>query len=150
MTRRVLGAAAAAAFALTMSGCAFASPVSTQLEYAPSDGARVVLSQGGSEVRVENAMILTAGEGEPAQLFGMVANDSAEDATISIQIQDAVNEIDVPAGGTADLSTEVDPYDDVSVQPGATVEAEFTYDGVVTHHIPVLDGTLAPYDEYLP
>ena len=67
MTRRVLGAAAAAALALTMTGCAFASPVSTQLDYAPSDGARVVLSQGGAQVRVENMMILTAGEGEAAQ-----------------------------------------------------------------------------------
>ena len=150
MTRRVLGAAAAAAFALTMSGCAFASPVSTQLDYAPSDGARVVLSQGGAQVRVENMMILTAGEGEAAQVFGMLANDSGEDATVAVQIGEEMDEIEVPAGGTADLAAEIDPYEGLDLVPGATVEVAFDYEGVVTHSIPVLDGTLAPYDEYLP
>lgn len=149
MTRRVLGAAAAAALALTMSGCAFASPISTQDAYAPSDGARVVLSQGSSDVRAENVMILTAGEGEAAQIFGVLANDSGTDATVVVDVEGQGSEVEVPAGGTVDLS-ELDPFEGLSAAPGATVEAAFTYEGTVTKAIPVLDGTLAPYDEYLP
>ncbi len=150
MTRRALGIAATAALALTMSGCAFTSPISSQLDYAPSDGARVVLSPDNSDVRVENVMILTAAEGEPAQVFGIIANDTGEDATVTVAIEGESAEVDVPARGFTDLSAELSPYEGLNLIPGATAEAAFTYRGTVTHSIPILDGTLAPYDQYLP
>lgn len=150
MTRRILGLAAAATLSLALTGCAFASPVSTQMDYAPSDGARVVLSQEGSDVRLENVMVLTAGEGEAAQIFGIIANDSGEDATVTVAIEGESSDVDVPAGGVANLEDEVDPYEGLDLAPGATVTGSFTYQGTVSHEVPILDGTLEPYDQYLP
>lgn len=48
------------------------------------------------------------------------------------------------------LEDEVDPYEGLDLAPGATVTGSFTYQGTVSHEVPILDGTLEPYDQYLP
>lgn len=147
--RRSLSLAAVAVSALVTSSCAWASPVQTQVQYAPSDGVRMVLDEAG-DVRIENFLVLTEAEGSPAQPFGTVYNSSGEDAAIGIQIGGTTSDVAVPAGGEVRLEEELEPFQSADAIPGATIEAVVDFGGAVTRTVPVLDGTLAPYDQYLP
>lgn len=129
-----------------LGGCGFASPIQTQQTYAASDGVRVQLSD---DVRIENLLLLTAAEGEPGRLLGAVVNGSGDDATVSIDVGGEVTEVHVAAGQTANLADE-EPLAAVGAAPGATIEVSIEFAGTTVRAIPVLDGTIPPYDEYLP
>jgi len=128
------------------------TPVATQLPYAPSDGARAVL---GDEVTIENLLILTTAEGEPALVIGGVTNRSDEATTVTLTV-----------GETSPLEVSVDPHDTVLLNPangetlildasptppGTSIPVTISTPtaGSTTVQVPVLDGTLAPYDAYL-
>ncbi|MFH5824936.1 hypothetical protein [Georgenia sp. AZ-5] len=147
-TRRTVIAAAVLVAGLT--GCSVANPITTQIPYAPSDGIRVSVTNG---VSVENLMILTEGEGEPAHLLGAVANNSTEPISITFALGDSGQPIPVRAGSGdtvnftgAGISTATGEG-----APGSTLPATVSADGVgdIEVEVPVLDGTLPPYDEYL-
>ena len=139
---RSIAMAVAAAAALSLSSGAWASPTQTDKMYAASDGIRVSLVEGDA-LRVENLMLLTAGEGEAAQLFGALVNDTSEDASITLAVADAATTtIEVEAGGVARLEEETEVIDASPAAPGATVPVVITYQGATTHAAPVLDGTL--------
>ena len=141
--------AAAAAAALILSSCAWASPTRTNEAYAPSDGVRVSLVDG-DEVRVENVMLLTEAEGSPAQLFGAVVNDTPEAVTVGVSVGGSQSTIEVDANGVARLEEETDVIESSPAAPGSTSPVTFEFRGAQTRDVPVLDGTLSPYDEYLP
>ncbi|MDO5496122.1 MAG: hypothetical protein Q4G64_10435 [bacterium] len=141
--------ASAAAGALALSSCAWASPTQTDKMYAASDGARVSLSDGDA-VRVENIMLLTEAEGSAAQLFGAVVNDTPQAITLGIDVEGASTSLEVDANSVVRLEEEIDPIGASSVAPGASLPVTFNYQGTTTRDVPVLDGTLEPYDQYLP
>lgn len=145
-TRAAILAASAAA-ALLLSGCGFASPIRTLQTYSASDGVRVELADG---VRVENLMVLTEAEGEAGQLLGAVVNPTEDDARVRIAVSGSATEVRVPAGDVVNLVDEADVVAAVAAPPGATIEASIEFRGTTTARIPVLDGTIPPYDEYLP
>lgn len=147
--RRPLSLAAVAVSALLVSSCAWASPIQTQELYAPSDGVRIVLDED-EKLRIENFFVLTAEEGAPALPFGTLINDSGDDATVSISLGGTDAEVDVEAGTEVRLDEEMEPFTSEDAIPGATLEATVNYKGAVTRSVPVLDGTLEPYDQYLP
>lgn len=144
---RAAALAAAPLAALLLGGCGFASPIQTQQTYSASDGVRVSLADG---VRIENLMVLTSAEGEAGQLLGAVVNGSADDARVSISVSGDVTNVRVPAGETVSLLEESEPITAVEAPPGATVEASIEFRGTTVRAIPVLDGTIPPYDEYMP
>ncbi len=147
MRQTVAAIVAAPLAALLLAGCGFASPIRTQQTYSPSDGVRVDLGDG---VRIENLMVLTEAEGEPGRLLGAVVNGSPADARVRIDVSGGVNEIRVGAGEVASLLDDADLIPAVGAPPGATIEATIDFRGTTTRRIPVLDGSIPPYDRYLP
>ncbi|WP_420112705.1 hypothetical protein [Pseudactinotalea sp.] len=142
-----IGAAAAA-------GVGACSPITTQLQYAPSDGNRVVL---GDELTISNLLVLTTGEGEPALVVGGVTNHSPDATTVSLTFGEA-DTVDVRVDGNSTVLLNPAHDDGVTttlaaspVAPGAnlTVTVATAASGTTSINVTVLDGTLAPYDEYL-
>ncbi|GAA1648437.1 hypothetical protein [Georgenia ruanii] len=148
--RRTAIAAAMLGAALVLAGCSATNPITTQYSYAPSDGVRVQLADG---VSVENLMVLTEGEGQLGHVLGAVVNRSTQDMRVSLRIGDggATVPVQVPAKGEVNFTDEKVTTPSVAVPPGgvlpATVSADDT--GVVSVDVPVLDGTIPPYDKYL-
>lgn len=150
-TRRTrLAALAALGGTLTLAGCSVANPITTADPYAPSDGIRVAVTD---EVSVENLMILTGGEGEEGHLLGAVVNRSEEDVEVSFAIGDggASVPVRVDAGEHVNFTDAGITTQSVDAAPGSTVPATVSMPsaGDAQVAIPVLDGTIPPYDEFL-
>lgn len=145
MPRRAarLGALAAAA-ALSLSACGWASPIRTQDRYAPSDGVRLDLADG---VRVENLLVLTGGNFEDGWVLGSVANDRNDEVTVTVEVAGAQDEVRVGPGTAEQVAFAVGSLDEPA---GAMTSATLTFEGTATRDIPVLDGELSPYDEAEP
>ncbi|WP_313276715.1 hypothetical protein [Timonella senegalensis] len=147
--RAVAGIVVAGGLALGLSAC---SPA-TNHYYAASDGTRVALPSNSLEV--VNLMILTSDSGK-AVMVGAVHSNSAEDNTATIAATDgSVNvTVDVPANDTVNLYTDGSPVEFTNFAPkaGSTVEAAFsdTQGDTATIFIPVFDGDLPEYKDYLP
>ncbi|MPV36303.1 hypothetical protein [Georgenia subflava] len=139
----------AAALLATLAGCSVANPITTQLEYAPSDGVRVELSEN---VSAENLMILTRGEGREGHLLGAVVNRSDEDVAVEIELAGGpVYDFDLGPQDVVNFAdAELTPAS-VDDPPGATLQATLSLDqaGSQEAFIPVLDGTLPAYERYL-
>lgn len=150
MARRLLAAVSAAVLAMTaLSGCTALSPVKTQKSYAASDGVR---AQFG-DLRVENLLLLTAEKDAPAQVFGTLVNNSTAPATFTIELADQVIvEQEVAADSQVKLPVDESATLQGDFQPGATVDGVVKTDSGDLQNVavPVLDGTIHPYDEYLP
>ena len=145
---------AVVAVAAALTGCSATNQITTNLEYASSDGIRVEMG----DLIVSNLMILSGGEGEEGLVLGGLANDSGEDVTWTLALTDDPEQtvsVDVPAGGTALFGPGTDTeltLDSVPEPPGALAEVRLSSPatGQVSARVPILDGTLPPYDEYVP
>lgn len=143
---------AAGAVVAVLTGCAYANPPETSIEYAPSDGTAVRVG----DVVVGNLMVLTSGEGEPGTVVGQVSNTGADDVEVTVAVSDDASvTLDVAARGAQQIGPEGDAeltLDAVPVIPGGYLEMTVTTpgEGSVTQRVPVLDGTLPPYDEVVP
>lgn len=142
-------AASAAVGALLLAACA---PVTTTKPYAPSDGARVDVTD---QLRGLNLMVVSEGDGAAGTVLGALANDSAEDMTFTLAAEGAGTlTFPVAANQTIYLGTDdgVEALlDTVVVEPGADIEASLTAGDVTRDFfLPVLDGTLPEYADYIP
>lgn len=148
MTRKIAPAFVAliAAMAL-LSGCGAASPIQTAEIYSPSDGVRVEFSNG---VRLENFFLLTAESGAAVRPMGAIVNTSQNDAEVTIDIEGVVTIYSAEADSVLNLETDGVVLDGLSLTPGTNTPVTITSGGLITYDIPVLDGTIPPYDEYLP
>ncbi|GAA1994922.1 hypothetical protein GCM10009718_36160 [Isoptericola halotolerans] len=148
--RPTLAVAGAAAGALLLGACA---PLTTQLPYAPSDGSRVDLE--GVDARGVNLMVVSAAEGEQGTLLGALANSTPDDVEFVLETpgNDAVS-IRVGARETVYLGTEDGEQamlGTVATIPGGNLEATLSAAGASEDfYLPVLDGTLPEYVDYLP
>ncbi|WP_323960267.1 hypothetical protein GC088_02080 [Arthrobacter sp. JZ12] len=135
---------------LGATGCSATSLQATTLEYSASDG---IVEQVGP-VLLRNILIVTSDEGEPGALLGTLFNesDSPVQVTISGENEDAQITIDandkyVFEEETGDDST----LAGISEIPGSLVDLEFSVNSEnATFRVPVLDGTLEEYREYVP
>lgn len=148
--------AIAAALALGATGCSLIAPQGTLKPYAPSDGVDVNVS--GIDVR--NIMLIADESGENFNVvFGSVNLTEAEqELAISFTsegTQKARAEFTIPTGNTlfGNPAGEEAPVlvTIPGAVPGATVDAYFQKAGAeeVKYEIPVLDGTLAEYRDYV-
>lgn len=159
MGRRRRGAAlvVVAAALAAISGCA---PVQTLMQYNPSDGIRVDLGEG---VVINNLMILTDENGAPGLVLGGITNGGTSDTRVTLQTEAAEATVDVAANETVLLqpTTPTDEaaedsqqvvLDPVTAPPGGTlpVQVSTPQAGSAQVSVPVLDGTIPPYEEYLP
>lgn len=146
--------AALAIGAAAVAGVGACAPITTQLEYSPSDGIRADL---GEELSVENLLVLTTGQGEPALVVGGLTNHTAETITVTLTFGDAES-VDIPIAGNdtvllnpaheGGLTTTLSAS---PVPPGANLPVTISTpaSGSTTANVTVLDGTLEPYGTYL-
>lgn len=148
--RPVRLAALAAVAGLALGGCsAFSPQTTTNVTYAPSDG---VQGQVG-DVLVRNAIVLTEEQGAPGSLVVALFNDSEDAVELVIDVQDgAANQtVDLAPGEDLFLGPQAEDQlyiEGFDVLPGLTTEVTFIGgDDALNLMVPVLDGTLPPYDE---
>ncbi|WP_369369953.1 hypothetical protein AB1046_14200 [Promicromonospora sp. Populi] len=151
--RTIAVAAVSAAGALLLAACA---PTTTTLTYDPSDGVGVsVLGEEQTDLRGINLMVISAAEGEAGNVLGALANETADDVSFTLEAPGASPvTVAVPAGGTVYLGTETGQavqLDTVDAAPGEYVTATLTVGADSRDfELPVLDGTLPEYADYLP
>jgi hypothetical protein len=151
--RTIALAAVSATGALLLAACA---PTTTDLNYDPSDGVGIsVLGEENRDLRGINLMVVSAAEGEAGNVLGALANETADDASFTLEAPGAAPvTVDVPAGGTVYLGTETGEavqLDTVGAAPGEYVDAVLTVGGDSKEfQLPVFDGTLPEYADYLP
>lgn len=148
--------ALAAALALGATGCSLIAPQGTLEPYAPSDG-RDISTQN---VDVRNIMLIADETGENFNVVFSAVNRSGSEQQLTINFvtegsASASAEFDIPTGNTR-FGNPDDEQAPVlvslpGVSAGATVTAYFQAAGTpeVEYQIPVLDGTLAEYRDYV-
>lgn len=147
--------ALAAALALGATGCSLISAQGTLKSYDPSDGVGVAIG----DVKLRNIMLVADESGENFNVvFGSV-NTTGQDQDITLNFvgegATATAEFAIPGGNTTfgDPEGAESPVlvtlPDLAV--GATVTTYFQAAGAdeVEYQIPVLDGTLKEYENYV-
>ena len=146
----VPGVVLASAAALTLTGCGLMTPITTQGPYAASDGVRVEVTD---DVWAENLLLLTADAEQPALLIGLVANHSKTDgAEYSLSTADGteLHSGSLEAEAVVNLNDEPVEVTGVDTVPGSTAVINVAAGGEVSSvPVPVLDGTLEQYREFL-
>ncbi len=149
---RVQQAVAAGAVLLTLgvSGCSFTTDQSTTTPYAASDG--IVKDLG--PVLLRNILIVGRDDETAGRLVGTVFNTSDDPVTLSIQAGGASTEVTID--GQGQFRFEEESSDDATLEglediPGSLIDVEFDVEGEqAVFEVPVLDGTLEEYREYVP
>jgi hypothetical protein len=147
--RTVAVAVCAAAGVLLTAAC---SPTTTTIQYSASDGARVPLTP---QLRGLNLMVVAEEEGAQGNVLGALSNRTDEAVTFTLEADGAAAvDVPVPANGTVYLGTEGGTQvmlDSVGVIPGENLDATLSAgDAQQQFYLPVLDGTLPEYAEYVP
>ncbi|MFW7413817.1 hypothetical protein [Demequina sp. SO4-18] len=144
--KSLVTAGAAAVAALVLAGCSYVNPITTQQNYAASDGVQMV----GGEFDALNLMVVASDIGEPAVLVGTLYNGSDADLEIDLSFDaETSTSVSVPAGSSVQLT----PLDGVEVPgtspvlPGLLAEVGIATgaNGFYTIQVPVMDGTLPEY-----
>ncbi|WP_052207361.1 hypothetical protein [Sinomonas humi] len=157
--KRVALVAAIGVGLLTATGCGYINPQQTASPYAASDG----IDANVGSLQLRNALIASSGnEGSsptpssdaPGRMLGSLYNTSSNDISITMTSpgQSTVS-MTIPKNGTVRLEDSSTPADfsNVGGVPGSLVSVKVS-DGTSTQdvQIPVLDGTLVQYRQYLP
>lgn len=147
LQRAGLSAAAAAAL-LSTAGCAYINPPATTMAYSPADG---IVEQVG-DVKLANMLVVATAADAEGRVLGTLVNDGDEAVTLTMDIDGATAEVQIPANGTVALE-EAEPVvvDRAGADPGLMVETEFSTGGEsITELLPVLDHTFERYAEFIP
>ena len=150
VTRRRLAAVGLATAALLgATGCSAINPQATTIEYAPSDG--IIATVGEAEVR---NLLLVSGESEAEGRYsGSVANSSEEPIEVSLTVNGTTTRVSVPGGEVLSLETSENEHviPSTGTFPGGMAQGTIEVDGQSQDvQIPVLDGTLPEYREFVP
>lgn len=148
--KRSLAAGAALVALLGATGCSSINEQATTIQYAASDG--FIADVGPLQMR--NIMVITTDEGEPGAMLGTIFNSSDSAAQLTIEAENSSIDITIPAEGKwvfEEESSDDGVLEGVSEIPGALVELNFMVNSESKAvQIPVLDGTLVEYREYVP
>ena len=143
-------AAGAVLVMLAVSGCNLVAEQSTTTQYAASDG--IVKDLG--PVLLRNVLIVGSDDEAAGRLIGTVFNTSDQPVDLSIQAGGAATSITVDGQGEVRLEDET--ADDATLEgledvPGSLIDVVFGVEGEdATFQVPVLEGTLEEYREYVP
>ncbi|WP_026550361.1 hypothetical protein [Arthrobacter sp. Br18] len=149
---RVRQAVAAGALlaVLGVTGCTANNLQATTIQYAASDG--IVKDVGSIELR--NILVISSEDGEPGRLLGTAINTSDSPVQLTIEAENETAEITIDAEESWVFEDEVD--DDgtlagIAEIPGSLLDLTFSSEEeTATFNVPVLDGTLEEYREYVP
>jgi len=142
-------------------GLGACAPVHTLDLFDPSDGVGADLE---GEVKATNLLILTEGQGEQGTLVGSLTNLTYDPLTVEVEVEDAeVITVDLSPQQTAYLTPGEPKFDNrtiavdalvnsVAAPPGSTADVTLTTPsgGAINVDVPVLDGSIEPYDQFLP
>lgn len=141
-----------AAVVVGATGCNMIAPQATTITYSPSDGVNVPDS---GPVDVRNAMVIANEDGSAGNFIAALVNTSLEPQTVNIALENGdIAAILLDGGEAVSLGVDEDPilFTDLGVPAGATLPIAFQSgdgEGVVVE-IPVLDGALPYYSEFVP
>lgn len=143
-TRATLAAVALAVLPLT--SCALTADITTSNPYDASDGTGAVLG----DVRSQNFLLVTSGEGDEAVLVGALTNDGDEAVVVTVTVGKDDVTVKVPAEGSVTLGLAEGQSRLVTtadVAPGllTSVEVAVSGGGSEVKPLPVVDGTLPEY-----
>lgn len=155
-TRRIVSSLAlAGALALGATGCSLIAPQGTTEPYAPSDGIDVTIDN----IAVRNLLLVADSSGENFNVVFTGVNNTTDDAIIRITFVQGSSEASADFDLAPGLTSFGNPDGDVPPQlvtipglkVGATVDAYFEVagGGETQYRVPVLDGTLAEYEQYV-
>ncbi|NTV38960.1 MAG: hypothetical protein HGA51_03245, partial [Demequinaceae bacterium] len=136
--------------ALSLSGCALTSQVTTGKAYAASDGIGVTVDG----VVAQNLLLITSGAGEKAALIGSLYNDTGAPVTVEVTVEKGAASFMIPAMSTVKLGL-ADGDEGLitmsTVAPGLTSQIMISVDNgaSTTKPLPVLDATLPEYSGVL-
>jgi hypothetical protein len=139
---------------LSVTGCSYVNPQTTKVPYSASDGVRTDL--GGLELR--NLIIVSSGVDKPGRVLGAVFNTSNQDATLRITGSGgSQTEVMVKANERYYLTKDANAsiLSSVNAIPGALETVKLSESGGAGSKtgevkVPVLDGTLQEYRQYVP
>lgn len=154
--RRAASVVLAGAVLLGTAGCTFFAPQTTLKPYDPSDG---VGTQIG-DVYVRNVLLL-AGDGGNASLLASVINETDNGVKVNFQYEGdgADGKADKSIFANPGKATSVGGHEDeqivltgIDATPGTLFPIFVQYGDKTGKQllVPVLDGTLKPYDDLLP
>lgn len=145
-----IAAAAIGVGLLSVTGCGFVNAQQTTHQYAASDGIKADLGA----LQLRNILIVASGENEPGRVIGAVFNTSSSDATLTMSgANGAQTEIPVRANSEVFLNDSADAaiLSTAGAIPGGLTPVTIrTGSDSATVNVPVLDGTLPEYAQYLP
>ncbi|WP_077489289.1 hypothetical protein [Sinomonas mesophila] len=156
--RRVALSVTLGAALLSATGCGYINDQQTTRMYSASDGAREDLGP----LQLRNVLIVSSGiEGAspeltpdaPGRLIGTVFNTSDKPVSLTFSDGGSTVRLDVPADGELRLEEESTPVElsQSGAIPGGLSPITFTANGQTKEiGVPVLDGTLPEYRDYLP
>lgn len=149
-SRLIASLALGAAVVLGTTGCNMLAPQATTIQYSASDGVNIPES---GPLKVRNAMIIANEDGSLGNLIAGIVNGTDEDLVLNVTVGDQPQGVDVPANSTVSLGVTQAPllFDDTG-KPGSDVDVSFQSgegEGVRVA-VPILDGTLPYYTEFVP
>lgn len=153
MQARIGATALLALVTVALAGCA-GNPPQTQQQYEPSDG----ISVSVGDLRVVNMIVLTD-DGENGNLIGTAVNSSDEDIDVIFQWEGDGGRTDVsvevPADSTLDLGYGEEGQlllEGIDAEAGDLIQIYVQYGDEQGQEaqVPVLDGSLPEYSDYLP
>lgn len=155
-TRRIASSIAlAAALALGATGCSMIAPQGTTHPYAPSDGIDVTIEQ----VALRNLLLIADESGDNFNVVFAGVNNSTENQIVSMTFSHESTQATADFLLAPGLTSFGDPKGEVAptlvslpgLKAGATVEVYFEVagGGEAKFEVPVLDGTLSEYQDYV-
>ncbi|MBG6225288.1 hypothetical protein IWX63_001860 [Arthrobacter sp. CAN_A2] len=106
-------------------------------------------SVGALDLR--SVLLVAAEDGGPARLLGTLENNTDQPIEVTISDEDEETTLTVPGDGSIGLDTDETLLQSAGDAPGARTTLTATTDeGDVELLVPVVDGTLDPYEPYLP
>jgi len=143
-------ATAVAAAMLVLTACSAINPITTGKEYQASDGVDVAI---GDTAEGLNLLVLTTAKDAPAVLTGSIHNSGQDEIVVRVSIDGTIaTEVTVAPSATTQLGTR---EGQTLVQgaspaaPGALAPVLLGTEelGAITVQVPVMDGTIPPYQE---
>lgn len=139
--------------ATALSGCTFSAVQANQKAYDPSDG----IGENIGDLAVRNAILVTD-DGETANLVVNIVNDGVENVSLAVSWETeagrAERNVYIKAGGTLAFGEPTNQIilTGLDAQPGSLFPVYFQYGDVEGRDVavPVLDGELAEYADYVP
>jgi len=143
-------ATAVAAALLVLTACSVINPITSKNEYQASDGVDVAIGETAEGL---NLLVMTSAKDAPAVLTGSIHNSGPDELVVRVSIDGTIaTEVTVAPASTTQLGT----FEGQTLVQGASPAAPGglanvllgTDDlGAITVEVPVMDGTIPPYQD---